>query len=92
MSTKPALTPADIGDAVRAARNDAGLRQYELAGAVGVGLRFIVDLEAGKPTAQVGKALEVLRALGCSVKIVPPSGNPPKPRRGPPRAPLSKPP
>ena len=66
------LTPAEIGDIVRTARKAAGLRQYELAGAAGVGLRFIVDLEAGKPTAQIGKALQVLQALGCSFDIVPP--------------------
>ena len=68
------LTPSDIGDMIRSARKDAGLRQYELAGAAGVGVRFIVDLEAGKPTAQIGKALQVLQALGCSVDIVPPPG------------------
>ena len=66
------LTPTEIGDIVRTARKGAGLRQYELAGAAGVGLRFIVDLEAGKPTAQIGKALQVLQALGCSFDIVPP--------------------
>jgi hypothetical protein len=29
----------------------------------GVGVRFIVDLEAGKPIAQIGKALLALRGL-----------------------------
>jgi hypothetical protein len=48
------------------------LRQDQLAGAAGVGLRFIVDLEAGKQTAQIGKALQVLAALGCSLEITPP--------------------
>lgn len=66
------LTPAEIGDIVRATRKAAGLRQDELAGAAGVGLRFIVDLEAGKPTAQIGKTLQVLAALGCSFDIAPP--------------------
>jgi len=66
------LTPAEIGDIVRATRKATGLRQYELAGAAGVGLRFVVDLEAGKPTAQIGKVLQVLDALGCSVDIEPP--------------------
>jgi y4mF family transcriptional regulator len=66
------LTPAEIGDIVRATRKAAGLRQDELAGAAGVGLRFVVDLEAGKPTAQIGKALQVLAALGCSLDITPP--------------------
>lgn len=46
-----ALTTAEIGDIVRSARKAAGLRQDELAGAACVGLRFVVDLEAGKPTA-----------------------------------------
>ena len=67
-----ALTPAQIGGIVRRARKAAGLRQYELAGAAGVGLRFLVELEAGKSTAQIGKMLQVLRALGCTFDIVPP--------------------
>ena len=66
------LTPAEIGDIVRKIRKAAGLRQDELAGATGVGVRFIVDLEAGKPTAQIGKTLLVLKALGCSFDIAPP--------------------
>ena len=72
------LTPAEIGAIVRATRKASGLRQDELAGAAGVGVRFIVDLEAGKPTAQLGKAIQVLTALGCSVSISPPL---PRPQR-----------
>ena len=66
------LTPAAIGALIRKTRKEAGLRQDELAGAAGVGLRFIVDLEAGKPTAQLGKTLQVLSALGCSLDITAP--------------------
>ena len=66
------LTPAAVGAIVRATRKAAGLRQYELAGAAGVGVRFIVDLEAGKPSAQLGKTLQVLAALGCSLDITTP--------------------
>ncbi len=69
---KRTVTPSEIGEIVRVARKDAGLRQHELAGTAGVGLRFIVDLEAGKPTAQIGKVLQVLVALGCAVEIIPP--------------------
>jgi y4mF family transcriptional regulator len=69
---KPILTSADIGNLVRATRKAAGMRQDELAGAAGVGLRFIVDLEAGKATAQIGKTLQVLAALGCAIDITPP--------------------
>jgi y4mF family transcriptional regulator len=71
------LTPAEIGVIVRTTRKTQGLRQDQLAGAAGVGLRFIVDLEAGKPTAQIGKMLLVLQALGCSINIaVPPERKP----------------
>ena len=72
MQVRRTLTPAGIGDIVRTTRKATGLRQYELAGTAGVGVRFIVDLEAGKPTAQIGKTLQVLHALGCAVDIVPP--------------------
>lgn len=70
--TRRTLTSIEIGNIVRTARKSAGLRQDELAGAAGVGIRFIVDLEAGKPTAQIGKTLQVLQALGCSLEITPP--------------------
>ncbi|QOD62739.1 helix-turn-helix transcriptional regulator [Ochrobactrum sp. MT180101] len=65
-------SPAEIGALVRNARKEQNLRQDELAGVAGVGLRFIVDLEAGKPTAQIGKVLQVLQTLGCSVDILAP--------------------
>ena len=45
------------------------LDQRQLAAVSGVGLRFIVDLEAGKPTTQLGKVLQVLQTLGCSLEI-----------------------
>lgn len=67
------MNPNEFGNTIREARRTLGLRQDELAGAAGVGLRFIVDLEAGKPTIQLGKALAVLEALGCDLTIVPPA-------------------
>ncbi|MFC3076378.1 helix-turn-helix transcriptional regulator [Shinella pollutisoli] len=65
-------SPADIGALVRSIRKEQNLRQDELAGVSDVGLRFIVDLEAGKPTAQIGKVLQVLQTLGCSIDILAP--------------------
>ncbi|HRE45039.1 MAG TPA: type II toxin-antitoxin system Y4mF family antitoxin [Terricaulis sp.] len=61
--------PEEFGAAIRAARKAQGLRQDQLAGAAGVGVRFIVDLEAGKPTTHLGKALAVAAALGLHVTI-----------------------
>ena len=71
---QPHPSPSDFGERVRQARKAQDLRQDQLAGAAGVGLRFIVDLEAGKPTIQLGKTLKVLAALGCRVTIAGPPG------------------
>lgn len=64
------LSSKEFGAAIRAARKSQGLRQDQLAGATGVGTRFIVDLEAGKSTAQLGKALAVVAALGLRISLV----------------------
>jgi predicted transcriptional regulator len=39
------------------------ITQKELAMTCGTGLRFIVDLEKGKATCQIGKTLQVFQAL-----------------------------
>lgn len=53
-----------FGATVASARKALGLTQRELALAINSGERFIVELEAGKPTAQLGKALAAARAVG----------------------------
>jgi HTH-type transcriptional regulator / antitoxin HipB len=65
----PYLDSTHFGQAIRTARKAQGLRQDQLAGAAGVGVRFIVDLEAGKASAQLGKALQVAAALGLKIAI-----------------------
>ena len=40
-------TPKDLGEMLRRARKQLGLTQPQLALAAGVGVRFIVELEAG---------------------------------------------
>jgi HTH-type transcriptional regulator / antitoxin HipB len=57
-------TSVEFGTAVGRARKTLGLTQRDLALAIGVGERFIVELEAGKPTAQLGKALAAAKAVG----------------------------
>ncbi|MAC57276.1 MAG: transcriptional regulator [Novosphingobium sp.] len=66
---------ATIGRVIRDERKELGLRQDELAAASGVGLRFIVELERGKATAQIGKVIAVLAALGCDLQIRRPNGS-----------------
>jgi HTH-type transcriptional regulator/antitoxin HipB len=58
------MTPKLFGREVARARKALGLTQRELALAINSGERFIIDLEAGKPTAQLGKALAAARAVG----------------------------
>ena len=62
-----------LGLLVRRERKAQNLKQAELAAVSGVGVRFIVDLEAGKPTLQLGKVLQVITTLGCEVQIAPPA-------------------
>ena len=66
------MTPRQLGAIIRSTRTAQGLRQDQLAAAAGVGVRFLIELEAGKPTTQLGKALDVLKALGCRVEIASP--------------------
>lgn len=63
------ITPSEIGAAVRRARKAMGLRQDEFAAAAGVGLRFVVELEGGKPTIQLGRTLAVLAAAGLDLQL-----------------------
>src|SRR3990172_2549230 len=67
-----AVTVEEIGAIVRRARLAQGLRQDQLAAAAGVGLRFLVELERGKPTVRLAKVLAVLNALGCRLAVTPP--------------------
>lgn len=57
----------DFGRAIRQARLAQGLRQTDLAAASGCGERFIIDLERGKPTCELEKALVVARMLGILI-------------------------
>ena len=62
-------TPQDLGHAVRAARKQLCLTQAQLSLAAGVGLRFIVDLEAGKPTRRLEHVVRVVDSLGSEFSL-----------------------
>ncbi len=65
----PNLTARSLGASLRAARKQLGLTQPELALAAGVGVRFIVDLEGGKPTVRLEQVLRVIDAIGGSLAL-----------------------
>lgn len=66
------LTAEQLGKIVRKTRKQIGVTQSDLALTSGTGLRFIGDLENGKPTCQMGKVLTVLQTLGIRIELVPP--------------------
>ncbi|MBD9626449.1 helix-turn-helix transcriptional regulator [Ensifer sp. ENS06] len=57
----------DFGVAVREKRKGLGWTQIELASRSGTGERFIVELESGKPSCQLEKALIVARTVGIEI-------------------------
>ena len=61
------LDAAALGDVVRIRRQMLRLSQKELADQAGVGRRFIGELESGKATLELGKALAVCQALRISL-------------------------
>lgn len=60
---------ASLGAALRAARKRLGLTQPDLALAAGVGVRFVVELEGGKPTVRLAHVLRVIDALGGTLTL-----------------------
>ncbi|MFI3244018.1 MAG: helix-turn-helix domain-containing protein [Akkermansia sp.] len=61
----------ELATCMRNARKEQGLTQAQLALACGVGVRFIIDLEKAKPTAQIGKVFYIVKMLGLSMHIEP---------------------
>lgn len=59
-----------LAEEVRESRLASGLTQADLAGLSNTGVRFIVDLESGKRPLALGKFLDVLVALGLTLRIV----------------------
>ncbi len=60
----------DIGKKIKQLRKAAKLTQVELAERVGVGLRFIRELEGGKPTVRMDKVNQVLEFFGYHIEVV----------------------
>ena len=67
-------TPAELGASLRQVRKARGLRLEDLALAAGVGVRFISELERGKPTARLAETLRVAAALGVRITLEDPRG------------------
>ena len=66
-------TTGDIGKLIRETRKKLGVTQNARALTSGTGIRFIIELEKGKETCEVGKVLTVLSTLGIKMTLTPPA-------------------
>lgn len=64
-----AYNAKEIGQIIKKTRQKFKVTQRNLALTSGTGLRFIIELEQGKPTCQLEKVLTVLRTLGLKLII-----------------------
>ncbi|MCC4601780.1 helix-turn-helix transcriptional regulator [Xanthomonas melonis] len=66
-----ARTPSDVGNIIRARRKRLGWDQARLAHEIGVSRQWIVDIEKGKPRAELQLILRALQALGLELMLGP---------------------
>lgn len=69
MSSLSARKPADIADVIRAARENAGLSQAELADRLAFSRDYMGDMESGKPNLYATRLFRVLHELGVTVTL-----------------------
>jgi y4mF family transcriptional regulator len=62
-------TPADLGKIIYEARKKQGFNQQQFADLVGVGRRFLSELENGKQSLEFGKVLVVAAAAGIDLVV-----------------------
>jgi HTH-type transcriptional regulator / antitoxin HipB len=68
-------TPAQLGELIRVTRKQLGVTQKDLAMTSGTGVRFLIDLEKGKTTCEIGKTLLILNTLGIRIALTPPASS-----------------
>ena len=61
--------PETLGRILRSRRQILELSQADLAERAGVGRRFVSELEAGKPTAELGRTLQICMVLGLEIVV-----------------------
>lgn len=59
----------DISLQIKSLRKKSGLTQVEFAIRAGVGLRFLRELERGRPTVRLDKLMQVLDFLGYHLEL-----------------------
>jgi HTH-type transcriptional regulator / antitoxin HipB len=62
-------TPVDLGALIRERRTRLGLDQVSLAKKAGTSRKWLIEVENGKPRAEIGLVFRTLKALGLTVTI-----------------------
>ena len=60
---------ASLGDAIRSRRKELNYTQGYISEITGLSISFLSDLENGKPTAEIGKTIEVINLLGLDILV-----------------------
>lgn len=63
------MTTEELGKLIQKRRKELAMNQSDLAMVSATGRRFISDLENGKASCELGKALRVLANLGLELEI-----------------------
>ena len=69
MNARVIQSTEDLGALIKYVRESDKMTQLDLAGLANTGNRFIVDLEKGKPTIQLGLVLKIIDLMGLEVTI-----------------------
>lgn len=64
----------ELGSKIRSKRKYLGFTLEKAAGLSGVGTRYLSELERGKRSIQLGKALRVMNSLGLDLIVQPKGG------------------
>lgn len=70
---KPSIkinNPKELGQFLLKERKSLKLTQKEISEFADVGRKFIIELEKGKTTAQIGKVFELLNSLGLELHLI----------------------
>lgn len=62
-------TPSDLGMLIRERRKKLRLDQQELAKKVGVSRLWVIEIEKGKPRAEIGLVMRTLLALDLQLDV-----------------------
>lgn len=68
MNTLRIENPEQLGEMIRTRRRELGLTQTEVAEVANANLRFVSELERGKPTARLANVMRVLETLGIELE------------------------